>query len=280
MLAVPIDMTAAEVRRGSKIDLKGAIGAADRCCCGDRTRWRGSSIPALGQQQRAVLCKGQSLGVETAKVLSSPDTSGIQMFDKVPCTTCCYAVHHHQHNNPHLPQQVRFLADLLLGRLGFSALVVHLEPIAASFGNGTTSACVVNVGSSSCSVCCIDDAVVLPPAASRYSLPVGLVDIAGALTGWMSCYSHWPLQLQQHGLGGGLSSSGDDVAAEAGVAKDAAADASARGSNSSSSSKPAAAGGGGGLSPADVYNMLLLEDLVLQQCYYPKVRSFRGACWV
>lgn len=155
--------------------------------------------------------------------------------------------------------QVRLFADLLLGRLGFGALVVHLEPVAACFGNGTTSACVVNVGSSSCTVCCVDDAVVLPPVSSRYTLPYGLVDVAGALTGWMACYGYWPLQLQQRGIGfsGGAGCSSSSGQGPAGLAGAAAAGSGATGS---------------GLAPDSVYSMLLLEDLVLQQCYFPKVR--------
>lgn len=160
--------------------------------------------------------------------------------------------------------QVRFLADLLLGRLDFAALVVHLEPVAATFGNGTTSACVVSIGSSSCTVCCIDDAVVLAPVNSRFTLPVGLVDVAGALAGWMSCYGHWPQQLQQRGIGfRALSGAAEPAQAAQGLQQAAgAADVAKKG---------VPAGQGAAPSPASVYNMLLLEDLVLQQCYFPKV---------
>lgn len=84
--------------------------------------------------------------------------------------------------------QVRFLADVVLERLGFASLVVHLDSVAATFGNGATSACVVNMGSSNTSVVCVDDAVVLQPASSRRQVSVGLYDVAAALVGWMSCY--------------------------------------------------------------------------------------------
>lgn len=167
--------------------------------------------------------------------------------------------------------QVRLLADLLLGRLGFATLVVHLEPIAACFGNGTTSACVVNIGSSSCSVCCVDDAVVLPPLSSRTLLPYGLVDMAGALTGWMGCYGHWPVQLQQQGIGFNSSGGGAGAAQGAGgeqalPAAEAAADVPVAPAGAAGSSSK-----GGCVSPGSVYGMLLMEDLVLQQCYFPKV---------
>lgn len=183
--------------------------------------------------------------------------------------------------SPLLFLQVRLLADLLLGRLGFAALVVHLEPVAATFGNGTTSACVVSIGSSSSTVCCIDDAVVLQPPSSRLSLPIGLAGIAAALTGWMSCYGQWPQPLQQQGLGvvaaSGTSSRTTSIGG--GGATQAVLGSGMVSQESADAAAVAAGGGGsssGGLAPGNgsgsgVYNMLLLEDLVLQQCYFPKV---------
>lgn len=84
--------------------------------------------------------------------------------------------------------QVRFLADVLLERLGCASLVVHLDSVAATFGNGATSACVVQMDSSITNVVCVDDAVVLQPASSRRQVSVGLNDVAAALIGWMACY--------------------------------------------------------------------------------------------
>lgn len=167
---------------------------------------------------------------------------------------------------------MRLLADLLLGRLGFAALVVHLEPIAACFGNGTTSACIINVGSSSCSVCCVDDAVVLPPLNSRFSLPYGLVDVSMALTGWMGCYGHWPAQLQQQGAGSNSnsrSSSGGAGSAQDTAGEQGPADAVSTGAGAGACY--ADIRDGQAVSPGSIYRTLLLEDLVLQQCYLPKV---------
>ncbi|KAF6253811.1 hypothetical protein COO60DRAFT_386496 [Scenedesmus sp. NREL 46B-D3] len=93
--------------------------------------------------------------------------------------------------------EVRLLAGVLLERLGCASLVVHLAPVAAALGNGSTSAVVVDMGSSGTSICCVDDAVVLPPVSSRVTLQLGLTRIAAALVGWMGCYGHWPVQLQQ-----------------------------------------------------------------------------------
>lgn len=171
------------------------------------------------------------------------------------------------------------LADLILGRLGFAALVVHLEPVAACFGNGTTSACIINAGSSCCTVCCVDDAVVLPPTTSRYTLPLGLVDMAAALTGWMACYGHWPVQLLQQGIGVGSSSgtqSSGNGSPGGQQTDDTAGAAAAAAGAGGSGGRMACSRQGGTVSPASIYGLLLLEDLVLQQCYFPKV----GAWWL
>jgi hypothetical protein len=149
---------------------------------------------------------------------------------------------------------VRLLADVLLERLGFASLVVHLAPVAAALGNGSTSAVVVDMGSSGTSICCVDDAVVLPPVSSRVALQLGLTRIAAALVGWMGCYGHWPEQLQQATGGPGL---GCVVQQQ----QQAAGENGAGGSSSSSAS----------VGDADVYSCLMLEELVMQQCYFPKV---------
>eukprot|EP00775_Hariotina_reticulata_P009147 gene9147-9315_t len=80
------------------------------------------------------------------------------------------------------------------------------------------------------SVVCVDDAVVLQPSSSRLQLQLGLTSVTAALTGWMTTYQHWPMQLQQHGL-----------------------------------SWQGVLGAQGG-----VYVSLVLEELAMQQCYYPK----------
>lgn len=92
---------------------------------------------------------------------------------------------------------------MLLERLGFASLVVHLDSVAATFGNGATSACVVQMDSSMTSIVCVDDAVVLQPASSRRQVSLGLKDVAAALIGWMSCYrwawAAWgPADQQKH----------------------------------------------------------------------------------
>jgi hypothetical protein len=149
--------------------------------------------------------------------------------------------------------QVRLLADVLLERLGFASLVVHLAPVAAALGNGSTSAVVVDMGSSGTSICCVDDAVVLPPVSSRVRLQLGLTRIAAALVGWMGCYGHWPEQLQQAAGGPSL----ECVVQQQQLEQQLAEESSAAGSSS--------------VGASDVYCCLMLEELVMQQCYFPKV---------
>jgi hypothetical protein len=153
--------------------------------------------------------------------------------------------------------QVRLLADVLLERLGFASLVVHLAPVAAALGNGSTSAVVVDMGSSGTSICCVDDAVVLPPVSSRVNLALGLTRIAAALVGWMGCYGHWPAKLQQ-------AAGGPSLGCVVQQQQQQADDDNGAGSSSSSSTSSVGA--------VDVYCCLMLEELVMQHCYFPKVR--------
>jgi hypothetical protein len=137
--------------------------------------------------------------------------------------------------------------------------VVHLAPVAAALGNGSTSAVVVDMGSSGTSICCVDDAVVLPPVSSRVNLQLGLTRIAAALVGWMGCYGHWPVQLQQ-------AAGGPSLGCVVQQQQQSADDDAAGGSSSSSS-----------VGAVDVYCCLMLEELVMQQCYFPKVRTAAAA---
>ncbi|MBN3311226.1 ARP8 protein, partial [Amia calva] len=56
-------------------------------------------------------------------------------------------------------QHVKELVNMLLMKMGFSAIVVHQESVCATFGSGLSSACVVDVGDQKTSVCCVEDGV-------------------------------------------------------------------------------------------------------------------------
>jgi actin-related protein 8 len=68
-------------------------------------------------------------------------------------------------------RHVRAAIEVLLGDLGFSAVLLHQESVCATFGAGVSSACVVDVGASKISVSCVDEGVSLEE--SRITLLYG-----------------------------------------------------------------------------------------------------------
>ncbi|XP_065066274.1 actin-related protein 8-like [Rhopilema esculentum] len=74
-------------------------------------------------------------------------------------------------NRHHLKE----IYDILLNRLGFSAVIMHQESVCATFGSGLPSACVVDVGDQKTSICCVEDGISLPN--SRIKLNYGGSDI-------------------------------------------------------------------------------------------------------
>lgn len=71
--------------------------------------------------------------------------------------------------------ELLFFTEIFIDILGFKALLFHLEPVLACFGNGFSGACVVDVGGESTKVCCVQyGSVVLT---SRIVLPFGGNDI-------------------------------------------------------------------------------------------------------
>ena len=71
----------------------------------------------------------------------------------------------------------------LQAELGFCAVICHVESVLTTFGAGLQSACVVDIGHQTASVCCVDDGVSLPQ--TRIRLGYGGTDI-------MHCL-HWLL---------------------------------------------------------------------------------------
>ncbi|OAY75868.1 Actin-related protein 9 [Ananas comosus] len=63
------------------------------------------------------------------------------------------------------------MLSIVLRDLRFSTAVVHQEGLAAAFGNGLSTACVVNIGAQVTSVICIEDGVALP--STNVNLPYG-----------------------------------------------------------------------------------------------------------
>lgn len=56
-------------------------------------------------------------------------------------------------------QHIKEVVNMLLLKMGFSAIIVHQESVCATFGSGLSSACVVDVGDQKTSLCCVEDGV-------------------------------------------------------------------------------------------------------------------------
>uniref|UniRef100_A0A672MU69 Actin related protein 8 n=1 Tax=Sinocyclocheilus grahami TaxID=75366 RepID=A0A672MU69_SINGR len=72
-------------------------------------------------------------------------------------------------------QHVKEVVNMLLVKIGFSAVVVHQESVCAMFGSGLSSACVMDVGDLKTSVCCVEDGV--SHRSSRLCLAYGSSDV-------------------------------------------------------------------------------------------------------
>ncbi|KAI0306069.1 actin-like ATPase domain-containing protein [Multifurca ochricompacta] len=57
---------------------------------------------------------------------------------------------------------VRDMIQLLLVRMGFKQLCVQQESLAATYGAGISSACVVDIGATTVSIACVDEGMVMP----------------------------------------------------------------------------------------------------------------------
>ncbi|KQJ81449.1 actin-related protein 9 isoform X2 [Brachypodium distachyon] len=87
-------------------------------------------------------------------------------------------------------REIKEMLSIVLCDLGFSTAVVHQEALAAAFGNGLSTACVVNIGAQVTQVVCVEDGVALPHTA--LALPYGGDDISRCLL-WVQHRHHtWP----------------------------------------------------------------------------------------
>ncbi|KAK8448454.1 hypothetical protein SEVIR_7G016900v4 [Setaria viridis] len=87
-------------------------------------------------------------------------------------------------------REIKEMLSIVLHDLGFSTAVVHQEALAAAFGNGLSTACVVNIGAQVTQVVCVEDGVALPHTA--LALPYGGDDISRCLL-WVQRRHHtWP----------------------------------------------------------------------------------------
>ncbi|XP_020689819.1 actin-related protein 9 isoform X1 [Dendrobium catenatum] len=87
-------------------------------------------------------------------------------------------------------REIKEMLSIVLRDLRFSTAVVHQEGLAAAFGNGLSTACVVNIGAQVTSVICIEDGVALP--STIITQPYGGEDISRCLL-WVQRYHQaWP----------------------------------------------------------------------------------------
>ncbi|KAK9288056.1 hypothetical protein L1049_016502 [Liquidambar formosana] len=87
-------------------------------------------------------------------------------------------------------REIKEMLSIVLRDLRFSSAVVHQEGLAAVFGNGLSTACVVNIGAQVISVICIEDGVALPTTAK--TLPFGGEDISRCLLWTQRHHQTWP----------------------------------------------------------------------------------------
>ncbi|XP_020580420.1 actin-related protein 9 isoform X2 [Phalaenopsis equestris] len=87
-------------------------------------------------------------------------------------------------------REIKEMLSIVLRDLGFGTAVVHQEGLATAFGNGLSTACVVNIGAQVTSVICIEDGVALP--STIITMPYGGEDISRCLL-WVQRRHHaWP----------------------------------------------------------------------------------------
>lgn len=87
-------------------------------------------------------------------------------------------------------REIKEVLSIVLRDLQFSSAVVHQEGLAAAFGNGLSTACIVNIGAQVTSVICIEDGVALPT--SEKTLPFGGEDISRCLLWTQRHHQTWP----------------------------------------------------------------------------------------
>ncbi|XP_019428862.1 PREDICTED: actin-related protein 9 isoform X2 [Lupinus angustifolius] len=86
--------------------------------------------------------------------------------------------------------EIKEMLSLVLQELCFGSAVVHQEGLAAIFGNGLSTACVVNIGAQVTSMICIEDGGTLP--STLKTLPFGGEDIARCLLWTQRHHQTWP----------------------------------------------------------------------------------------
>lgn len=62
---------------------------------------------------------------------------------------------------------VRYVVNMLLAKMEFKSLFIHNESIMSTYAMALPSACVVDVGSTKISVCCVDEGLIIQKSIIR-----------------------------------------------------------------------------------------------------------------
>jgi actin-related protein 8 len=57
---------------------------------------------------------------------------------------------------------LRYIVSMILTKMKFKSLFMHTESVMATFAMAMSTACIVDIGSSKISVCCIDEGLLVP----------------------------------------------------------------------------------------------------------------------
>lgn len=87
-------------------------------------------------------------------------------------------------------REIKEILSVVLRDLRFSSAVVHQEGLAAVFGNGLSTACVINIGAQVSSVICVEDGVALPH--TQITLRFGGEDVSRCLLWTQRHHQTWP----------------------------------------------------------------------------------------
>ncbi|KAL3506082.1 hypothetical protein ACH5RR_031464 [Cinchona calisaya] len=87
-------------------------------------------------------------------------------------------------------REIKEMLSIVLRDLRFSSAVVHQEGLAAAFGNGLSTACIVNMGAQVTSVICVEDGATIPT--TQITLHYGGEDISRCLLWTQRHHQTWP----------------------------------------------------------------------------------------
>jgi actin-related protein 8 len=83
-----------------------------------------------------------------------------------------------------IPSEIQHMIDILLLKIGFGHVLLQKSSVCAALGAGKNGICVVNLGFSTTTVCCVDDLEILP--GTSFSTQIGGIDISKFLKAQLS----------------------------------------------------------------------------------------------